>query len=273
MEVKSLENIDFEVIMNCFLRAFENYYVEMPTGIAFYLERWKYAGVDFKLSFGMFDNQNLVGFIINGIDTRRGVSIAFNTGTGVLPEFRRRKIVKQLYDFAIPKLKSEGIGKCVLEVISENIIAIKSYQEIGFRKTRTLKCFSGKIETPEMKVNVVVKDLYSVDFNNLPNQDFYTWDNHKASIRENKNYRFFQIEDKGKINSYFIINVKNGYLAQFDVVKADMQNWNELISGICSINKKVRINNVDVKLQNKISFLNSCGLTNTIDQYEMEMAL
>ncbi len=273
MEVKSLENIDFDIIIECFLGAFENYYVEMPTDIDFYRERWNYARVDFKLSFGMFDNQNLVGFIINGIDQRNGVSIAFNTGTGVLPEYRRRKIVKQIYGFAIPKLKSNGIEKCLLEVISENHIAIKSYQEVGFIKTRMLKCFSGQIDTREMNVKVVEKKISSIDFDNLPNQDFYTWDNNKSIIKENKNYRFFQIEDRGKMSSYFIINDKNGYLAQFDLVEDGKQNWNKLISGIQGVTKRVKINNVDVKFQKKISVLKSSGLINTIDQYEMEMAI
>ena len=273
MEVKCLENIGFDIIIECFLKPFENYYVEMPKDLDFYRERWNYAKVDFKLSFGMFDNQNLIGFIINGIDRRNGVSIAFNTGTGVLPEFRRRKIVKRIYDFAIPKLKSNGIEKCLLEVISENIIAIKSYQDVGFKKTRILKCFNGQIETREMNVKVVEKKLSSIDFDSLPNQDFYSWDNHKASIKENKKYRFFQIEDRGIMNSYFIINDKNGYLAQFDLVEDGKQNWNKLISGIRGVTKKVKINNVDAKFQKKISILKSSGLTNTIDQYEMEMAL
>ena len=145
MIVKKLGNIAFETIIDCFLKSFKNYYVELPTDINYYKQRWELAKVDFNLSYGMFDNEKLIGFIINAVDERNGIKIAFNTGTGVLPEYRGKRIVKSIYDDAIPDLKKNGITKCSLEVITDNMKAIKSYQSIGFEICKTFECYKGAI--------------------------------------------------------------------------------------------------------------------------------
>ena len=140
MVVRHLGDTDFKNIMECFLSAFENYFVKMPTDYNFYKERWKASGVNFNLSYGMFDNDKLVGFIINAIDERQGELTAYNSGTGVIPEYRGKRIVKTIYDFAIPDLMQNGITKCLLEVITENAKAIKSYEGIGFKICKYYKC-------------------------------------------------------------------------------------------------------------------------------------
>lgn len=56
MIVKPLDTISFETLMICFLEAFENYYVQMPTDHEYYKKRWKAAKVRLDLSYGMFDN-------------------------------------------------------------------------------------------------------------------------------------------------------------------------------------------------------------------------
>ena len=145
MKVKKLGDITFELIIDCFLKSFENYYVEVPSDKNYYKKRWEIAKVDFTLSYGMFDGENIVGFIIHAIDNRHGKKIAFNTGTGVIPEYRGRRIVQAIYDFAIPDLKMNGITQCALEVIIENHKAIKSYQRVGFEICKTYNCFSGAI--------------------------------------------------------------------------------------------------------------------------------
>ena len=71
MEVRHLGDMDFGTIMECFLVSFENYFVQMPTDHAYYKQRWKAAGVQYELSFGMFDGERLVGFILNAIDRRQ----------------------------------------------------------------------------------------------------------------------------------------------------------------------------------------------------------
>ncbi len=141
MQVKSLKNINYPILMDCFNKAFHNYFVKLPTDTNFWKERWQQAKVDLSLSYGMFDKDRLIGFIINAIDQRNGELTAYNAGTGVLPQYRGEKIVKSIYDFALPNLKQNGITKCTLEVIKENEIAIKSYRSIGFVISKNYKSF------------------------------------------------------------------------------------------------------------------------------------
>jgi len=64
MEIKSLAHSSFEAIVDSFLSAFEGYFVKMPEDKEYYRKRWAAAKVDFDLSFGMYDQEQLVGFII-----------------------------------------------------------------------------------------------------------------------------------------------------------------------------------------------------------------
>ncbi len=272
MEIKSLSETNFDDIMRCFLKAFENYYVEMPTDHSYYKERWRIANVRYDLSYGMFDKGRLVGCIINAIDKRGNVLTAFNTGTGVIPEYRGQHIVRSIYEFSIPKLKENGISHCTLEVIKDNSIAIKAYEGIGFTISKDYKCFKGHI-TLDHSLDYELRELEASSFNwNAIDQHYYSWDHHKNAIL-NGNYNYYQVIKDSIIESYFIINPQNGYVLQFDVLHDILTNWLCLFSAIKSISKAVKINNVDVRLNSKIEYLNYFGLENTVDQYEMERKL
>lgn len=273
MIVKNLGHTDFDELIECFLIAFENYFVKMPTDKAYYKKRWEVANVDFNLSYGMFENERLVGFIINAIDKRNGKLTAYNTGTGVIPEYRGKKIVKSIYDYALSDLKEHGVVNCSLEVITENNRAIQSYQSIGFKICKTYKCFKGEISAEENNhVDLEEIEFNNMEWENLPNQEFYSWDFQKEPI-EKGNYKCYKILNNRIPESYFIINPDNGTLAQFNVLNFTDNGWNRLFLGIKQISETIKINNVDERLTHKIDYLNKIGLTNTVDQYEMELKI
>ena len=260
MVVRHLGDTDFKTIMECFLSAFENYFVKMPTDHNFYKERWKAAGVNFNLSYGMFDNDQLVGFIINAIDQRQGELIAYNSGTGVVPDYRGKRIVKAIYDYAIPDL-------------TENVKALKSYEGIGFEICKKYKCYGGMISV-ETQNNYTLKEV-SFEANNwdaLPNQNLYSWDNQSKSL-EKGNYKYVYVIVDNQVHSFFAINTNNGYVAQLEVLNSTLSSWNILFSAIQSIQKEVKINNIDDRLIDKIKAVEFAGLKNTVNQYEMELSL
>ncbi|SDB50027.1 Acetyltransferase (GNAT) family protein [Flavobacteriaceae bacterium MAR_2010_188] len=271
MTVHNLSATTFDEIVDCFLESFENYFVQMPTDQEYYKQRWNAAKVDFELSYGMFENGELIGFIIHAIDKRNGILTAFNTGTGVLPNYRGKKIVNTIYDYAIKDLAENGIEKCTLEVITQNKFAIKSYEKTGFKITKTLKCFNGTIEVENNdEVKLTKVELDQVNWEDLPNQEFYSWDNQKESLI-NSQLNFYKVLYKEKAESYFIINSENGYLAQLDLLENSDNAWERLFSRIKQISATVKFNNVDEQLTEKIRQLKKVGLINTIDQYEMEL--
>ena len=98
----------------------------------------------------------------------------------------------------------------------------------------------------------------------------YSWDNQQETIKED-NYIYFQVTNNGTPESFFAMK-ENGYIAQFELLTGKSEDaWKRLFSGIQSISEEIRINNVDSWLKDKIAFLNSIGLENHVDQYEMEL--
>jgi ribosomal protein S18 acetylase RimI-like enzyme len=273
VKVRSLGNTDIDKILDCFLIAFENYFVKMPADHNYYKQRWKVSGVNLGLSYGMFDKEKLVGFIMSAIDDRRGHVMAYNVGTGVIPEYRGRKIVKSIYEYAIPDLIKNGVSKCVLEVITENHIGIKSYESLGFKICKNYKCFNGIISTTN-NFEAQLKEITYQDFdwNHGINQELYSWDNHRSSLK-NGNYRYFQIFNDNEIESYFVISQDNRSIAQLDILNNDQSSWYRLFQGIKTISQNIKINNIDECLTDKIAAIESAGLLNNIDQYEMELNL
>lgn len=273
MTVKKLSSISFDELLDSFLVAFENYFVEMPSNRDYYKERWKIAKVNLNLSYGMFNKEKLIGFIIHAIDKRNGILSAFNVGTGVIPEYRGQKIVKSIYDYALNDLEQNGILNSCLEVITENKIATRSYQSVGFEICKTYKCFSGIIKVEnndQFKILEMSQD--KINWKNLPNQECYSWDNQRETIIRDQ-YKFFQVLSDGIPESFFIIKPDNGYLAQFDLMNTENKGWNRLFSAIKQVSNTIKINNVDVQLKNKINYLNKVGLENTVDQYLMNLKI
>jgi len=273
MEVKKLDTISIDSIIDCFLISFENYFVKMPTDRDYYVQRWKAAKVDFSLSYGMFDDNQLVGFIIHAVDKRNNVITAFNTGTGVIPAYRGRRIVKAIYEYALGDLQDNGIEKTGLEVITKNEKAIKAYQGVGFKICKQYNCFEGHIKTQETAEFELKKiHLNEVDWSHLPHQEYYSWDFQKETLTSGQHV-FYNIFLNQKPESYFIINPKTHRLAQLDLLTDDKTAWARLFKGIQSISENVSIINVDTRLTDKIHHILEMGLEPTVDQYEMEMGI
>lgn len=273
MNIKNLTHVPFDEIVDCFLLSFENYYVTVPTDKKYYRERWKAAKVNYDYSYGMFDKNKLVGFIIHAIDHRAGALTAYNTGTGVLPGYRGRRIVKSIYEYALKALQKHGIEKSTLEVITKNIRAIRSYESIGFKISKTYSCFAGKIKNKSVdRFDFNEIPMGDVKWQNLPNQQFYSWDFQKETILE-RDYTFYQVFYRDKPESFFIIDPKTQILAQFDLLNSENLGWERLFAAIREVSDTIKVINVDHKLHNKIKALTSIGLKRSIDQYEMELTL
>ncbi len=273
MEVTNLSNIPFEGILDCFLSSFQDYHIKIPTDKKYHKQRWDAAKVNFSLSYGMFDNEKLVGFIIHAVDKRFGIQTAFNTATGVIPEYRGRRIVKSIYDFAIIDLRKHGIERSILEVITENEKAIKAYKGVGFEICKEYKCYAGRIKggrEPQVKL----RKMSAIDYNweKLPNQQLYSWDFQRETIIAD-NYDLYEVIKDNTPESYFVVHPEKHYLAQFDIFNTDKKSWGRLFDGIGQVVDEVKIINVDKRLTDKIDFIRSLELQNIINQYEMELKI
>jgi GNAT superfamily N-acetyltransferase len=274
MHIQNLSTTDLEDIVFSILVSFDGYFVTMPSETRYWADKFKRARVDFSLSFGMFDKDVLIGFIINGIDTFNGELTAFNAGTGVVPKFRKKGIVAKLYAYAFPVFKEQGINRCALEVIQSNAVAIRVYERIGFSTQKSYSCFKGKLSRSKEEVRLEIKKFSSIKNNH---QGYYSWDNCDAGINksEESTYQIFEVFDsKNQKIGFFVINSKSGYLPQFEIIEtSNFQHWQLLFDGIAQIRQDIKINNIDTKRKNVIDALLALGLEKYIEQFEMQLTI
>ncbi len=171
MIITNLTSTDLGDITNTFNAAFSDYIIQFIATEEYLQNRWEAAGVNFELSFGAFIDNKLVGFIIHGIDIWDGLKTAFNVGTGVIPEHRGKKIVKKLYNHALPVLKSHGIKQCRLEVIQNNEKALRAYKSIGFKEKRELLCFAYKSNQTQYEMPPFKQHQLKIE-NNISNVEW-----------------------------------------------------------------------------------------------------
>lgn len=276
MEIKNLSSTSLSDIVGCLTANFEGYFVQLPDDVGYWEKRYANARVDYSLSFGAFDNEKLVAFIINCIDSINGQKTAYNTGTGVLPAYRGQKLVDQLYNHAIPLLKAKGVEQLSLEVIQKNEKAIAVYKRLGFDISHDLPCFIGKINLPA-KEDIEVKEVgYKAALPYIQETtNYYSWDFNIQAIKTARaQWRYFTVNEQGNYLGYFILNPTGNTIVQLELDKGlGNGHWKTLLHAISTISPEVRVINVDANRTTLIATLLQAALENHIDQYQMERAI
>ncbi|MFN0204065.1 MAG: GNAT family N-acetyltransferase [Bacteroidia bacterium] len=278
MVIKNLASTTGAEVVSCFLGAFANYFAPLSQDEHYWLRRWEGASIDWELSFGAFHQKKLVGFVLHGIGLCQQKKTTFNIGTGVLPAFRGQRIVQQLYDYGLPLLKVKGLEQAGLEVITENTIAIKAYQKVGFEIQRELRCFSGMPQgfmlhngwQKEIEVHTPIQPKWEA-YQKLVDYSF-SWENKRAAMEILKeDFSFFELYEYDKLAAYSVFNIQNGYIAQFGM--ENKAAGHALLKHLSQKMSMMRINNVDATSTTMIQFWESVGMKNVLNQYEMKMRL
>lgn len=279
MQIKNLRDTNFQSIVNCFNEAFANYFVPIHATVDYLTLRWKGARIDPELSFGAFDGDKIVAFMFIGVDTHYGKITAHNDGTGVIPDYRGRRLVDKMYAAALPHFKARGIEQCSLEVIQENARAIAVYERIGFKKLRGVNCFGGAIITKNtpMPANLTVQEMAN------PNWEAYQscfdfepcWNNSLNWVKAiSDNYAFFEVYDNQQFAGFGIVD-QSGSLPIFGIHPDFRQKgFGRILFEKMAIERtKLRTNNVEDTAVATLQFLEKMGMQNSINQYEMLMGI
>jgi GNAT superfamily N-acetyltransferase len=142
MEIKNLGLTNIESIFRCFCKVFLNYLVPVSTNYEETSVRWKNAGVDLSISYGAFQEKDLVAFVLNS----KNKNTIHHFVLGVTPEFRGQGLISKI----LTQIPFENkIFR--LEVISENHKALRLYEKLGYQITRSLECFEGILTLPNLK--------------------------------------------------------------------------------------------------------------------------
>jgi ribosomal protein S18 acetylase RimI-like enzyme len=140
MIIKSLKNSSLEEIYSAFEAAFSDYEITLSKDE---LQRMLIRrGFVPELSFGAFDNGQLISFTFNGIGTFNGEMTAYDTGTGTVKEYRGQGLASRIFLESIPELRKAGVRNYLLEVLQHNTSAVSVYTKLGFKATREFNYFS-----------------------------------------------------------------------------------------------------------------------------------
>jgi len=269
MHVTTLSHTPIEKVVHCLSHSFQGYFVELPSDVDFWAKRFTYARVNWNHSWGVFDGDQLVGFVVHALDQEGGVYTAYNTGTGILPAYRGKQWVDQLYAYGLPRLHEAGVRRCTLEVIDQNHTAIRVYERIGFRRKRALHSFRGTLphHNGSHLVECPLDDVLTTKVDHR-----YSWDYQSATIRKAGNlycaYRVF--DPKSQNCGHVILNPETGRIAQLE---SEQDAWHDLLQGIAQLRSDINMANVTEDRRKLLATFKELDVSLTLTQYEMEMDL
>ncbi|HDK7155490.1 TPA: GNAT family N-acetyltransferase [Clostridium botulinum] len=279
----TLENIGIETLHETFLNAFSDYQVKMDLPILKFQYMLQRRGYVAKASIGAFNDETLVGFVLNGVRNWDGKLTAYDTGTGVIETYRKQGITSNMLLNVRQLFKEMGVEQYLLEVIQSNTSALQLYKKQGFKILRELECF----HLDKNKYNPIT--TYKVEHVNTINSndwreltefwDFVpSWQNSIDSINAVSDafiYSIVRLDDN--IVGYGVIDKKTGDIPQIAVNKNYRRKgiarsiFADLIKNTESYN--INVINADGESRSMKDFLLKLGFECGVSQYEMILKL
>jgi ribosomal protein S18 acetylase RimI-like enzyme len=281
IQYKTLEKVDIEILHNTFLNAFKDYQVNMEIPLSKFNEMLIIRGYNSEISMGAFENGELIGFVFNGLRKWNEKPTAYDTGTGVIREYRKQGITSNLMLNIKNLLKSKEIHQYLLEVIKTNTNALELYKKQGFEIVREFECFRLEKSMLEatMNYNISQQQISNYDLEQfLKFWDFNpSWQNSIDSITAKKDkYYCINVNLNDKVVGYGIIDKITGNIPQIAVHKDYRRRGiakciiTELINNTDS--NRISVLNVD-KDSTLAKFLHDLNFEHFVDQYEMILTL
>ncbi|MCI3937180.1 GNAT family N-acetyltransferase [Chryseobacterium aahli] len=277
--LKTLENITTEKLLEVFNLSFSDYVVPFCLTKEQLEDKIKSDSIKLEFSVGAFEDEQLIAFILHGYDTIDNLKIVYNAGTGVIPAKRGNKLTAKLYEYVLPILHENDIDKLLLEVITTNEPAIKTYKNIGFKIVRELNCYKGSLNIININNDFEIRELEAYDWQKL--HSFWdlkpSWQNSITTVEKLKNANIpIGIYDGEKLLGYTIFNPKTKRIHQLSVDKNYRRKGvgRQLLAHIATnYGKDISATNVDNTSEETLKFMTDIGMNIFIKQYEMELPL
>ncbi|MCD6012806.1 MAG: family N-acetyltransferase [Flavipsychrobacter sp.] len=278
MEIKPLDKLSFHKLYAVRNEAFKDY-VRQWTKEEFQamLHRRGYVP---ELSFGAFDNDDLVSFTLNGTGDWAGQKTAYDTGTGTIPAYRGKGLATSIFNASVPFLKQAGVTQYLLEVLQDNTKAISVYTNIGFTIARSFNYFVQDVAN--LKLPAVIPASYQLRTINTPDinevsafWDFMpSWQNsHDAIMRKSENFVIVGAYDGNKLVGYGIIEPTSGDIPQLAVNKGYRRQGigSAILKELLQHNQSsaIKVINTDAAYEPMTAFLQSNGIPQSGAQFEM----
>ncbi len=282
-----LKEEDFDTIYDTFVKAFSDYQIKMEITKEQFKEMNVRRGLSYELSAGAIDDRGkMVGLALNGADFWDKKLTAYDMGTGVVPEFRRKGVADGMFDFLIPKLRQSGVKQYLLEVIRSNQKAYNLYKKKGFRETRQFECFTAEAASLNLKSTIDAENNISIRPMKKPEwsllESFWdwrpSWQNSTNSVKRSQRRKVVLGAFEGsRCVGYGIIYSESGDIPQFAVKETFRRQGvgTLLMKALTRETRRGRLAvvNVDSSSQVTLDFLTDLGFKNFAGQYEMVLEL
>lgn len=278
-EYKSLEGVSYEDIHKAFGKAFADYVVPFNMSLEDLVYMIERRGFDSTISFGAFYNDELVGFTLNGIGQWNGNLTAYDSGTGVVKEHRKKGLAKQIFIESIPVLKDKNVEQYLLEVIDSNTPAIDLYKKMGFEETRRFDfqiSAIDKLKLQDSDNETQIRIAENINWEKIKKfwDNSPSWQNSIDSIkRKEKSFVFCIAEKENSVIGYGVLQKKSGDVPQLAV--SGKYRKQKIASAILkklgeySESGNLRfINSIQTDIQMR-SFLDAIGMKKEGGQLEM----
>lgn len=277
--IKSLDTLSFDTLFNAFNEAFADYEIHVNSDeLRVLLSR---RGFVPALSFGLFEDERLVSFTLNGIGEFNGEKTAYDTGTGTIKEYRGRGYASRIFTESLPYLKEAGVTQYLLEVLQHNTKAVSVYRKLGFEVTREFNYFrqtSSSVSIPQR----VLSPSYRIDESGHGQSDVFkrfrdfspSWQNSFESIaRRKEDFKVFCAYKGDIIVGYIIFEPGSGDITQIAVDKSHRRRGLATVllakALECNRHTSVKLINAEVSCVSITAFLDSCGIPLQGKQFEM----
>jgi ribosomal protein S18 acetylase RimI-like enzyme len=159
LEFPSMVDYGLEPAAEVLARAFEDYFVRIPSTVGVFLNMARADSVDLASSCVFVRGDTAVG---GALIARRGWTCRL-AGMAIVPEVRRTGVGRAAVVHLLGEAKARGDRAMLLEVIEQNTGAVELYRACGFKEIRRLIGFAGP-PPPDLTAtaNLVEVDLREV---------------------------------------------------------------------------------------------------------------
>lgn len=272
----TLEQINLRSLHDAFLLAFSDYQVPMSLSFTDFERMMRGRGLVSKFSVGAFDGEKLVGFSLTGLRLQNGFLTAYDIATGIAPGFRRQGISGEIFKHEMAILKSNHVVQYLLEVLKENVPAIRLYQRQGFQIQRGFSCFQIDHRRLTLRSQYQAEKIAVINWGQAKAfWDFEpSWQNSAASVSATpEEFINVVVRIHGEIAGYGIIDSQTGNIPQLAV----SPQFRRLGIGTSilaelktsTVAERIRVLNIEEPNDALIKFLTVLGFENYVSQFEM----
>lgn len=280
LHCRFLMDSDFEHLHETFLEAFSDYLIPFQISVEQLRNHIRQNLVDFDQSVGMFSQDRMVGFSLNGFGEWNGLRTVYDAGTGVIPTFRGQRVGRRIFEFILPHFGARGFEQMLLEVISDNTRAVRLYESLGFVVSRDLgylECPNGVHAAPPNGVSIAVDDHPKWSVFARFAETKTSWQNSIVSMQRSTKKRVVTASLKGESIGYGVYFPMSGIVTQI-AVAAEHRGRGIGKAILASIDERIekgqtlRASNVE-RRSGVAAFLKACGFREAFFQHEMTRAL